>query len=355
VKRKLAKPENQAVGWPNLVRLVCVCVAMASCTSDPRPQSPPEETPAPAIPPSEPVEAVEPQAAAEPELELEPEPEPEPEASPTPKSVEEPVSCGSFAGELPPLKKRVVIEIEAPRPKDRKPSFRARTNLPDGTEIRVDLEGFDIYGSAIPYDYADAVVTAGCIEAGPFSDRGSDLPAGVYQVAFEMPYVLVQPEPIKALLGDGAILKGSLVHRDDLGTAVWAVRKYQLGTVADVRAAQRAGAKRRGEILREARSLRSELSRLIKAGRSMDPLRHSDDLRMLRRCGERMRELQPRAKELRTEADALAHESLRFIGLVEAAVHGDLCVSCLEDARSYCRDAQEGLRSFDREVKTMGR
>jgi len=316
---------------------------MASCTSDPPPPSPPEETPAPATPPSEDVEVVEPQAA------------PEPAPNPTPESVEEPVSCGSFEGELPPLEKRVVIEIEDPRPEDGKPSFRARTNLPDGTEIRVELEGADMYGGAITYGVADAVVTAGCIEAGPFSDRGSDLPNGLYQVEFLMPYVLVQPEPIKALLGDGAILKGSLVHRDDLGTGVWALRKYQLGTAADVGAAQRAHAKRRSQILREARSLRGELGRLIKAGRSMDRLRHSDDLGMLRRCGERMRELQARAKELRSEAEGLAQEHIRFIGLVEAAVHGDLCVSCLEDALSFCRDAQDGLRSFDREVKTMGR
>ncbi len=329
MNRDLGKPGNQVVRWPKLVRLMCVCAAMASCTSDPPPPSPPEETPAPAIPPSEVVEAVEPRAA------------PEPVSNPTPEAVQEPVACGSFEGELPPLKKRVVIEIEDPRPEDGKPSFRARTNLPDGTEIMVSLEGADLYRDT------KVVVTAGCVEAGAFSDKGNDLPNGVYQVEFLMPYVWVQPEPIQALLGDGANLKGSLVERDDAGTTLSVARKYQIGTAAAVRAAQRARAKRRSEILREARSLRSELARLIKAGRSMDRLRRSGDLGMLRKCGERMRELQPQTEELRTEAEGLARENIRFIGLVEAAVHGNLCVSCLEDALSYCRDAQEGLRSFD--------
>jgi len=204
---------------------------------------------------------------------------------------------------------------------DGKPVIRGKTNLPDGTKLGVRVAGARGYAAA-----ADAVAANGAFTAGPFTANHAPLPTGSYEVRIVMPVPNVQPEAVRAVIGEnGEHLKGRLVKRGDLGVIVESNKSFHIGASESVARAEDARAT--AAIKLEARATFDGVTALLAEGRGMDGQRNSASNETLRRCGERMRKLQAEARALRARADGLP---LSFIDLKIAANGGniDLCVSC---------------------------
>lgn len=120
------------------------------------------------------------------------------------------------------------IFIEAP-PKvvDAKPSFRLKTNLPDGTKVMVAL----VDGSNRRGDLT--VVSNGVIETAAFSNFGDDLQQGDYRLEISTP--VAQPPEILAIVGErGENYRGSLVNEIDFfGSPARAIEAQAVVTVEE--------------------------------------------------------------------------------------------------------------------------
>ena len=99
---------------------------------------------------------------------------------------------------------------------------------------------------------------------------------------------------------------------------------------------------------REARAILKDLRILEQQGRSMEPLRNTDDLSKSGRCGELMRERQKRAKELAARAEALPTK-LSY-DLRVAATKLVWCVSCLGNALEDCDRARASLAQAEKVI-----
>ena len=150
------------------------------------------------------------------------------------------------------------------------------------------------------------------------------------------------------------------MNRSGYAVTVSTVYKFQIGTNEGVRSARKARAEEEEahtrhlkKVARRAKAMRRELAEIIRAGHDMERFRYSASPDSLRSCGKRMRQLQPRAKRLQREADALGDGSVWFAELSGAATNAQLCVSCLDSATSYCEDAETALHQFDRDMKEL--
>lgn len=306
---------------------LCTCSGMMSLPAAPPPAV--GEEPAPQTTPP----ATSPQPAPPAAAPTTPSPDPEPPPSP----------CAELENELPPLERRVALEVHPTNVDQGRPIIVVRTNLPDQTNLMFSVRG----PTPDRMRQSRASVSSGCAVSETFSDRGEPLGPGRYTAGVTMPIVGTQPEAIRSILGDdGANLRGPLVADGVVGRVVEASESFSIGTATEARTAAR---DRRAE----ARRVRRELAALIADGRRMERLRNREnDLNALRQCGERMRQLQARGRQLRTDAESIVRDSPTAMGLSEAATHVHLCVSCLDRALSYCRDAERGLRSYDREHRS---
>ncbi len=121
-----------------------------------------------------------------------------------------PASAQTYSPPTPKVTSELApIFIEAP-PKvvDAQPSFRLKTNLPDGTKVMIALvDGSNRRGDS-------AVVSNGIIETTTFSNLGADLPQGEYQLEISTP--VVQSPKIISIVGKrGENYRGSLVSEID--------------------------------------------------------------------------------------------------------------------------------------------
>jgi ribosomal protein L22 len=110
---------------------------------------------------------------------------------------------------------------------------------------------------------------------------------------------------------------------------------------------------------KEAQEMLAAVRALEQEGRSMGYLRDAYNLPegepykldKLRRCGERMRELQPKARELRQRTDRLP---VSLVYLRVAATQLELCVSCsVTLAPQNCDGARDDLREASAAVAKM--
>jgi hypothetical protein len=99
-----------------------------------------------------------------------------------------------------------------------RPVIIGQTNLPDGTKLMVTLSR-----KASSYSAQDtATVQNGSFRVGPFSQGGSPLNPGTYDVVVSAAVGLVQPKSVQAIIGKkGEALEGPLVERSEgLGNMV---------------------------------------------------------------------------------------------------------------------------------------
>jgi len=81
---------------------------------------------------------------------------------------------------------------------------------------------------------------------------------------------------------------------------------------------------------------------LLRQGKAMEPLRTSAGTGALARCGQLMRERQPKAESLGDESMRLP---LAVRANLAATGHAVLCVSCLKDAKDYCQMGEQSLKA----------
>jgi hypothetical protein len=91
-----------------------------------------------------------------------------------------------------------------------------------------------------------------------------------------------------------------------------------------------------------------ETETLILQGKAMDPLRRTDDLTKLKKCGELMRARQPQAQALSDRAMKLPLPVRAHLAAPGSAL---MCVSCSESAGNYCRIAEQSLTTGRKSLK----
>jgi hypothetical protein len=92
-----------------------------------------------------------------------------------------------------------------------KPTIVGRTNLPAGTELIVSLER---EASAYKAESKSVVGSDGCFTSEPFSQGGEPINPGAYVIDVLMPVTGVQPQSVRAIVGDrGQNIIGPLVKR----------------------------------------------------------------------------------------------------------------------------------------------
>src|SRR5699024_2600076 len=89
--------------------------------------------------------------------------------------------------------------------------------------------------------------------------------------------------------------------------------------------------------------IQSELDDLLKAGRSMDRYRNTEDRTLSRICREKMRANQAQAKTLNENAQALPS---RYLGLKAATMEVNSCVSCSPSAMEACDRFEQSLNDL---------
>ncbi|MGQ7248238.1 hypothetical protein ACUN9Y_12995 [Halomonas sp. V046] len=129
--------------------------------------------------------------------------------------------------EADPLDEAVDVALDAEVGADRRMTVRGTTNLPDDTRIQVlvtrEASGFRWQ--------IRTQVAQGRFAAGPFGS-GSGLPDGGYQVRVNMAPVDVQPDAVRARLGEqGKHLSGPLVTQSEhgLGQVISASKRFLIG------------------------------------------------------------------------------------------------------------------------------
>jgi hypothetical protein len=111
-----------------------------------------------------------------------------------------------------------------------KPTVIGKTNLPNGTELMVTLSRKE--SSYMAQD--KAVVSNGQFRAGPFSQKGTPLNPGVYQIEVSSPLAALQPQSVRAVIGqDGGKLEGPLAKKSQFGGKVVEYRSTtKIGTAS---------------------------------------------------------------------------------------------------------------------------
>lgn len=111
-----------------------------------------------------------------------------------------------------------------------RPTVVGSTNLPDGTELLIELARKESSYTA----QATTRVASGAFRAGPFSQRGAALNPGVYTLQVVMPVAAVQQPSIWPVIGnEGSKLSGALVRRSKFGGNVVEYRsRFKVGSGA---------------------------------------------------------------------------------------------------------------------------
>ena len=120
------------------------------------------------------------------------------------------VLCMAIVGAANALTASVTATLEG----EARPAIVGRTNLPDGTELMVELSRKES-----SYAAQDKVsVKGGAFRAGPFTQKGANLNPGTYLVTVTMPVAAVQPTSVSSAIGEGGSkLEGPLVKRSSFG------------------------------------------------------------------------------------------------------------------------------------------
>jgi len=101
-------------------------------------------------------------------------------------------------------------------------SVFATSNLPEGTKL-----GSSLFAEGAFLAQDSQVLRGGKAEFGPFTDHGGPVAPGTYDVSVTMPIARLQPNEVRALIGEaGENLTGPLVSMHDItGDAVVEVRE----------------------------------------------------------------------------------------------------------------------------------
>jgi len=279
-----------------------------------------------------------------------------PAAQPASSSDTQDETCSAARaafGALPPLSERVVLHVLSaaggkvftgrdgkldPVPAGVRPTLIGLTNLPNGTELIASLNGVGFGADA------KATVVDGCFIGGPFSHDGQGLTPGVYHVDITVPMAMVQPDAVRAVIGERAEnLRGELVHRDKLTNDATVEQRIELIVGESREAAERADKAERQEAIDVVRRIET----LIEQGRTMEPLRrrsHAGNLDALRECGERMRALQAQADAVRSRVHDGPSDLIEHARARGAFAYVHLCVSCTDHAQDDCKRAAQALK-----------
>lgn len=108
--------------------------------------------------------------------------------------------------------------------------FIGETNLPDGTEIMITLTNDNGYSAQDKRSVQD-----GSFTFGPFSDKGSSLRNGTYNVEITTPTANVQPDSVKKIIGSNAVnLVGKLITNDSVfGNRLEYKESFVIGTTPE--------------------------------------------------------------------------------------------------------------------------
>ena len=245
---------------------------------------------------------------------------------------------------LPPFREGVVLNITVEGDPGRKPRISGETNLPEGTELSIGIEG-----KTSNFSGGDkAIVSGGRFRSVPFGPDGG-LKPGQYVASVLTPIPQVQPAQVREAMGaNGENLRGPLVKRGGIGPTVEVEQAFQLDESGTVKSGTNKAqvAASTGEVREVFHTLRT----LEQQGRGMESLRrgYPNDLEKVRQCGDLMRERQPQAKGLRERAEALPQPF--SIHLASAATELVLCVSCSRSALENCDRARSSLEDAAKEM-----
>jgi hypothetical protein len=264
--------------------------------------------------------------------------------TPRPSPTEQVVAATTTAPALPPFKDGVVLNITVESDPGRKPRISGETNLPEGTELSIGIEG-----KTSNFSGGDkAIVSGGRFRSVPFGPEGG-LKPGQYVASVLTPIPQVQPAKVREAMGaNGENLRGPLVKRGSIGPTVEVEQAFQLDESGNIKSgtdkAQVAAAT--GEV----REVYKALLALEQQGRGMETLRrgYPNDLEKVRQCGDFMRERQPQAKSLRERAEGLPKPY--SMHLAAAATELVLCVSCSRSALDNCDRARSSLKDAEKEI-----
>lgn len=122
----------------------------------------------------------------------------------------------------------VTLDFKIENIDDGKPVISGQSNLPDGTEL-----GIWIQGKSQKYNAQTNVqVENNKFESETFSNNYSKLIKGVYEVSVSMPIASTQPQKVQAVIGkNGENLEGSLVKKsiiEGTGNVVKAVKTFEI-------------------------------------------------------------------------------------------------------------------------------
>lgn len=200
--------------------------------------------------------------------------------------------------------------------------IHGNTNLPDGTKIGVSIkqggQDFDIF------------VKNGQFSSANFTNRGQPL-AGDYQVTVFI-YKNKQWQN-SAILKQLESYQGEMIN----GRKIEKVINISVGNDQ----ARKSNLEQQSLNEQRFNQLAQMAVDLLGKGKQMDQLRNRS---LMRECGTRMRELQPRAKSLQAQVDQLPR-SYKKILLGAASSVLTLCVSCSDSlAMENCKEAENYLR-----------
>lgn len=253
--------------------------------------------------------------------------------------------------DLPPLSERLVLTLEVEVQPSGRALLRGETNLPDGVTLMTSVgevaEGSDrITGF---YGQDRAFVSRGRFTAGPFGPGGAGLSAGRYEASATMPYPRTQSAAVQAVVGSkGENLRGPLVERGEMGATASVDVVFTVGSQAQRGAADEA---REAAVASAAQAIR-QLRQLVEQGRAMESLRTGTSTAAARQCGDRMRELQRQAEQIRDRAND--YPPLLRASVGAAAIQAGLCVSCSGSALDYCRATAEMIDDAEVDLRDAG-
>ena len=119
------------------------------------------------------------------------------------------------------------------------PTIVGVTNLPDNSKLLVTLRRKVAHYSA----QADATVVRGTFSAGPFSEHGSSVPPGDYEIEVVFPLASTQPSSVRQVVGENnEKLKGRLVDKSRFGVIAKQVTRANIGGAVSPEADKKARA-----------------------------------------------------------------------------------------------------------------
>ncbi|MGM0637217.1 MAG: hypothetical protein ACQET4_02905 [Pseudomonadota bacterium] len=151
------------------------------------------------------------------------------EAQDEPEPVAQPYAPDTSAPEpaVDPFDEPVTIEFSVTLGSDRRLLVEGESNLPDNSRLQVVVQR---EASGVRWQER-TTLAEGRFRAGPFGS-GSGLPDGGYAIAVNLSEASVQPEEVRARIGErGEHLSGSLVStsRHGLGQVASASRRFLIG------------------------------------------------------------------------------------------------------------------------------